>query len=88
MKESLRITKQMNGYTVRLNVVLEDDTEEQQTFVYEEASGDRHVLDFVADVLGYFGEHKVVEQLFRVEEKEDSEWHGNSGPPMEEDYPG
>lgn len=70
MKESLRITKQMNGYTARLNAVLEDDTEQQQTFVYEEADDGKHVLDIVADVLGYFGEYEAVKKLFRTEEKE------------------
>ena len=58
MKESLRITRQENGFTVRMNVILNDDTEAKLTYVYEEKGEDAHVIDVLYDVLDYFGYRK------------------------------
>ena len=55
MKESIRITRHENGFTMRVNSVLEDDTEAQLTYLFEEQDEDLHMIDLLQFVLEYFG---------------------------------
>ena len=99
MKESLRITRHENGFTVRVNSILNDDTETKLTYLFEEQEEDLQVIDLLYFVLEYFGyyysKHKRYNfQILREGRKEEEEeavesaWHNNTGEPMEEEYPG
>jgi len=59
MREVARIMKVENGFTVRLNTVLEDGVESRPIYVYEDNYEDAedygYVVSMLYDVLEYFG---------------------------------